>query len=267
MSPEMTSHASFFSDDASRVWLPKRDHRTEGWLLTGNPLPLLVITAAYMFFVKVAGPRWMSRRKPFELKACILVYNLSATLLSAFFVCRFVKLAYWDLGYTFLQDLDMTDSPANLQIVHLSWWFYMFKVFELADTVFFVLRKKNHQVSALHVVHHVTVPWNMWLNVAYGGQSHEMFIMCLNAFVHVFMYAYYFLAALGPAYRHLLWWKKYMTMMQILQFVLMLAQSIGMVFADGNYVGLFVWTLVAHAILFFVWFTVFYIQSYSRKKL
>ncbi|KAH7986483.1 hypothetical protein HPB49_025950 [Dermacentor silvarum] len=267
MSPEMTSSTKFIGDDDSGVWLPKRDHRTVGWPLTGNPLPVIVITAAYVYFVKVAGPRWMSSRKPFELKACILVYNLAVTLLSAFFVCRFVKLAYWDLGYTFLQGLDNTDSPAGLEIVRLSWWLYMLKICELGDTVFFVLRKNNHQVSALHVVHHVIVTWNMWLNVSYGAQSHEMFITCMNTFVHVFMYTYYFLAALGPAYKRLLWWKKYMTMMQISQFVILLAHAVGMVFAKGNYVGLFVWLEVAQAILFFVWFVVFYIQAYSRKKL
>ncbi|KAH6935252.1 hypothetical protein HPB50_004821 [Hyalomma asiaticum] len=184
-----------------------------------------MITAAYVYFVKVAGPRWMSRRKPFDLKTCILVYNLSATLLSAFFVCRFVKLAYWDLGYTFLQDVDMGDSPAHREIRRLSWWFYVFKLSELADTVFFVLRKKNRQISALHVVHHVVVVWNLWLDVTYGAQSHGMFIMCLNTFVHVFMYTYYFFAALGPAYKRLLWWKKYMTMMQISQFVLLFAHA------------------------------------------
>lgn len=262
----MTSSTLVVGDDASGVWLPTRDHRTVGWPLTGNPLPVLVITAAYLYFVKVGGPRWMSNRKPFDLRACIFVYNLSAALLSAYFVCRFVKLAYWDLGYTFLQDLDISDSPATLEIVHLSWWLYMFKVCELADTVFFVLRKNNHQVSTLHVVHHVMVTWNMWLNLTYSAQSHEMFIMCMNTFVHVFMYTYYFLSALGPTYRHLLWWKKYMTMMQISQFVLLFAHAVGMVFAKGNYVRLFVWLELAEAILFFVWFVVFYIQAYSKKK-
>ncbi|KAL1414464.1 hypothetical protein MTO96_000867 [Rhipicephalus appendiculatus] len=62
----------------------------------------------------------MSRREPFSLKTCILVYNLSATLFSAFFVCRFVKLAYWDLGYTFLQDIDnrrLACEPRDLALV------------------------------------------------------------------------------------------------------------------------------------------------------
>ncbi|KAL1414468.1 hypothetical protein MTO96_000871 [Rhipicephalus appendiculatus] len=225
MAAGVTLSTLFFAVDASRTWLPKRDHRSE----------------------RLAADR-QSTAAPF-------------------FVCRFVKLAYWDLGYTFLQGLDTIDSPASREILRLSWWLYMFKLCELADTVFFVLRKKNQQISALHVVHHVIVAWNMWLDVTYGAQSHGMFIRCLNTFVHVFMYTYYFLAALGPAYKRLLWWKKYMTMMQISQFVLLLVHAIGMVFSKGNYVGLFVWLEVAQAILFFVWFMMFYIQAYTKKKL
>ena len=37
----------------------------------------------------------------------------------------------------------------------------------------------------------------------------------LNSFIHVVMYTYYGLAALGPQYQKYLWWKKYMTTMQI----------------------------------------------------
>lgn len=252
--------------DATQSWLPRRDARSEGWPLTGSPLPVAFITASYVYFVKVAGPRWMLHRKPFDLKLCILAYNFLTTLFSAFFVVRFAKLAYWDLGYTFLQDLDLGVTPANLEIVRLSWWLYMFKLAELADTVFFVLRKKNEQVSALHVVHHLIVSWNMWLALTYGSQSHSMFVVCLNSFVHVFMYAYYFLAALGPSFRQLLWWKKYLTMMQIVQFVLLFAHAVGTVLATGNYVRLFTWLELAEAVLFFVWFVAFYANAYKNNK-
>ena len=37
----------------------------------------------------------------------------------------------------------------------------------------------------------------------------------LNSFIHLVMYSYYGLAALGPKYQKYLWWKKYMTKMQI----------------------------------------------------
>lgn len=41
----------------------------------------------------------------------------------------------------------------------------------------------------------------------------------LNSGVHVFMYAYYMLAAFGNWVRPYLWWKKYLTTLQLVQFV------------------------------------------------
>ena len=37
----------------------------------------------------------------------------------------------------------------------------------------------------------------------------------VNSFIHLVMYTYYFLAALGPQYQKYLWWKRYMTKLQI----------------------------------------------------
>ncbi|XP_060593390.1 elongation of very long chain fatty acids protein 4-like [Ruditapes philippinarum] len=59
---------------------------------------------------------------------------------------------------------------------------------------------------------------NWWLGVKYiaGGQS--WFLAMLNTFVHVIMYSYYGLSALGPSVQKYLWWKKYLTMLQLSQF-------------------------------------------------
>ena len=36
-----------------------------------------------------------------------------------------------------------------------------------------------------------------------------------NSIVHVVMYLYYFLSAFGDTFRKFLWWKKYLTMFQL----------------------------------------------------
>lgn len=36
-----------------------------------------------------------------------------------------------------------------------------------------------------------------------------------NSFIHVLMYTYYGLAALGPHIAKYLWWKKYLTILQL----------------------------------------------------
>ncbi|KAL3200652.1 hypothetical protein MRX96_012933 [Rhipicephalus microplus] len=208
-------------------WFPQRDSRTEGWPLTGSPLPVAMITAAYVYFV---------------------------------------KLAYWDRGYTFLMDLDVSDEPASLEIVRLSWWLYLFKLCELSSTVFYVLRRKYEQITTLHVVHHVIVAWNVWINVTYAAQSHTMFVVCINGFVNVLSYLYYFLAALGPEYKKWLWWKSHLTKVQIVQFVLYFVHAVCLLFAEGNYVPLFVWLEFGQAVLFFSLFVLFYVKLYTKDK-
>ena len=37
----------------------------------------------------------------------------------------------------------------------------------------------------------------------------------LNSFVHIWMYAYYGLSAMGPHMQKYLWWKKYLTKLQL----------------------------------------------------
>ena len=81
--------------------------------------------------------------------------------------------------------------------------------------IFFVLRKKNKQVSFLHVYHHSIMPFTWWFGVKFAAGGQGTFHAMLNCCVHVIMYSYYALAALGPAYQKYLWWKKYMTSIQL----------------------------------------------------
>jgi hypothetical protein len=40
-------------------------------------------------------------------------------------------------------------------------------------------------------------------------------VLYVNSFVHVVMYCYYFLTSMWPEYRNNLWWKKYITQLQM----------------------------------------------------
>ena len=84
----------------------------------------------------------------------------------------------------------------------------------------FVARKKFNHLSFLHVFHHGTVAMSTYPGVRWLPGGHSTFWGLLNSLVHVFMYSYYFMAALGPEYSKYVWWKTHITKMQMIQFVL-----------------------------------------------
>ena len=62
------------------------------------------------------------------------------------------------------------------------WFCYFSKFVEFMDTVFFVLRKKNNQITFLHVYHHSSmalVLW-MWTKWAAGGSSKLCIGQCVT---------------------------------------------------------------------------------------
>lgn len=93
--------------------------------------------------------------------------------------------------------------------------YFLAKISELLDTVFFVLRKRDRQVTFLHLYHHTVMPMISWGTTKYYPGGHGTFIGLINSFVHIIMYAYYLLSALGPQMQKYLWWKKYITNMQM----------------------------------------------------
>ncbi|KAG5352115.1 hypothetical protein C0989_003635 [Termitomyces sp. Mn162] len=90
---------------------------------------------------------------------------------------------------------------------------YYFKYLELLDTVFLALKKKPMQF--LHVFHHSATALLCYSQLN-GRTSISWTVIVLNLAVHVVMYYYYYATAGGAK----IWWKKYLTSMQITQFVI-----------------------------------------------
>ena len=49
----------------------------------------------------------------------------------------------------------------NLQMKCVMYWYFFSKSIELMDTVLMVVRKKNNQITFLHVFHHASM-FNIW---------------------------------------------------------------------------------------------------------
>lgn len=59
------------------------------------------------------------------------------------------------------------------------------------------------------------MPMVSWGATKYFPGGHCTFIGLVNSFVHIIMYTYYLLAAMGPQYQRYLWWKRYITTLQL----------------------------------------------------
>ncbi|XP_010524748.1 PREDICTED: elongation of fatty acids protein 3-like [Tarenaya hassleriana] len=93
--------------------------------------------------------------------------------------------------------------------------FYLSKILEFGDTLLIILGRSIQRLSFLHVYHHATVVvmCYLWLRTR---QSMFPVALVTNATVHVIMYGYYFLCAIGSRPK----WKRLVTNCQIVQFVL-----------------------------------------------
>ncbi|XP_012154335.1 very long chain fatty acid elongase AAEL008004 isoform X1 [Megachile rotundata] len=243
------------------------DQRTTNWFLMSSPFPTLFICLTYVYVVKVLGPKLMENRKPFQLKNALIVYNLFQMVFSAWLFYE-IAMSGWLTGdYSIrCQPVDYSDRPQAMRMVHACWWYYFSKFTEFMDTIFFVLRKKNDHVSTLHVIHHGCMPMSVWFGVKLTPGGHSTFFGLLNTFVHIVMYTYYLLAAMGPKLQPYLWWKKYLTVLQMVQFVAVMIHAFQLLFIDCNYPKAFVWWIGLHATMFFFLFNEFYQQSYLQRR-
>ena len=55
--------------------------------------------------------------------------------------------------------------------------------------------------SLLHLFHHGIMPLSCWPGARWFCGGHASFMSMLNSFVHVVMYTYYMIAAMGPEYK------------------------------------------------------------------
>ncbi len=161
---------------------------------------------------------------------------------------------------TSLQPVNFSYDHDELVMVQLCSWYFYCKFFEFLDTVFFVLRKKMDQVTVLHIIHHTIMPAFSWLGLRFLPTGHGTFFLPVNSFVHVIMYSYYLLSAMGPKYQKYIWWKKHLTTIQMIQFVSVFIHTIQLFFNGCDYPLIIAYILCMNATLFMALFSNFYIQ-------
>ena len=89
----------------------------------------------------------------------------------------------------------------------------------------------------------------------------------VNCFVHVVMYAYYGLAAMGPKVQlKFLWWKKYLTILQLIQFTTGVVLGLNAILTGCQFTRWMQYVFVGYAFSFIVLFGKFYRTAYSSSS-
>ncbi|XP_028328089.1 elongation of very long chain fatty acids protein 1-like [Gouania willdenowi] len=247
----------------------KIDDRVRDYPLMQTPVHMTTLLIGYVLFSVYVGPRLMANRKPMTLNSIMVIYNLSMVLFNGYIVYEFL-MSGWGTTFTWRCDLiDTSRNPETLRMIRAGWLFYISKFIELLDTVFFVLRKRQGQITFLHVFHHSFMPWTWWWGITLtpaGGMG--SFHAMVNAAVHVIMYFYYGLSAAGPRFQKYLWWKKYLTAIQLIQFVVVSIHISQYYFMkDCNYqLPLWIHLIWMYGVFFFLLFSNFWLQAYIKGK-
>ncbi|KAF4711665.1 hypothetical protein FOZ62_001367, partial [Perkinsus olseni] len=174
-----------------------------------------VVVACYLIAIPV-GQRIMKNRPAFNLKKPLALWNLFLAIFSFIGVTRTVPLLLGGIWYNGPLYFVCRNASASYGTGPAGLWISLFmysKYFELIDTAFLVLRKRN--VNFLHWFHHATVLLYCWHAGAYE-QPTGIFFATMNYMVHSIMYFYYFLSSVG----HKPKWGLTVTILQITQMLI-----------------------------------------------
>ncbi|XP_011152097.1 elongation of very long chain fatty acids protein 1-like [Harpegnathos saltator] len=200
-------------------WTDSLDPRLLYMPIINSTYQLPLIIFAYMYFVLVCGPRYMKNRPPYSLKTFIKLYNIVQFVANMWLVYSFVNAGIVIRKLFCPVEMDYTRNPVTTKLIRCAWGYFLLKLLDYVETVIFVLRKKNNQVSVLHVYHHVSTAIIAWLGIRYYCTAPMILICIINSFVHSVMYIYYFLASCGPDTQKMIApMKPWITIMQMVQF-------------------------------------------------
>ncbi|KAI8800400.1 GNS1/SUR4 membrane protein [Cladochytrium replicatum] len=156
---------------------------------------------------------WVLDAKPLQLKPLFFVHNTLLSLGSGFLLLAFAEILWARAGRGFVWNVCAKEAYTS-RLEFLYYINYLFKYYELLDTVFLVLKRK--QLEFLHVYHHALTMVLCFVELR-GKAPVQWVVIVLNLAVHFIMYYYY---ARSVVVSKPPWWKKHLTSMQITQFVI-----------------------------------------------
>jgi len=229
-----------------------------------NPFHAVVIALAYLGMI-FFGNQIMKNFAPFSPKAFQLFHNLVLTILSAWLTVEVFYHSHIVHGFTHRRN-PFGDDPAQIGLARVLWVFYFSKILDFGDTLIMVLKKSTRQMTFLHIYHHTSVFLIWWVVIYYGPGGDAAWGVLLNSSVHTVMYSYYLLSTFYTWPSKL---KPFITLFQLLQFVLLIQQSFSNVWQgfgepEGGLKLFLSWILFLYSISLFVLFMNFFIKDRKR---
>ncbi|KAL4918395.1 GNS1/SUR4 family-domain-containing protein [Aspergillus aurantiobrunneus] len=182
-----------------------------------TPLSTFPETAAMLvvYYVTIFGGREIMKNRPaLKLNTLFMIHNFILTAVSAILLALFVEQllpTIWHHGI-FYSICDHRGGWTQPLIV-LYYLNYLNKYLEFIDTVFLFFKKKP--LTFLHTYHHGATALLCYTQLI-GLTAVQWVPITINLLVHVVMYWYYFQSARGIR----IWWKEWITRLQIVQFVI-----------------------------------------------
>lgn len=242
------------------------DPRTKTWFLVAKPYQVLTILGIYLMFILKWGPQWMKNRQPYNIDKILILYNALQVLICLYlFIVSIV--AGWGWKFKWIcEPVDFSPTTEAINIAKIVYLYYIVKIIDLLDTVFFVLRRKLNQISFLHIYHHTGMVLLIWACITYLPGGHGTLIGVINSCVHVVMYSYYLMSVAFPSVKNTMWIKKLVTQLQIIQFFLCAVHMLNIVFrSDCEYPRWVAAVFLPQNIFMFILFIDFYIKAYIKK--
>ncbi|EXB97331.1 Elongation of fatty acids protein 1 [Morus notabilis] len=238
-------------------WVPRQT-------LGSTPLFVFLTVFSYLSLTFLLSRSTLSPLIPKLLKPITAVHSLLLFSLSLIMAvgCSLSILSVSNLHRIICFPKGMQPSGPLFFWAHV---FYLSKLLEFGDTALIILGGSIRRLSFLHVYHHATVVimCYLWLRTA---QSLFPVALVTNATVHVIMYGYYFLCAMGIRPK----WKRAVTDCQIVQFVFSFAVSGRMLylhFSGPGCSGIWGWCFnAAFNASLLALFVDFHAKSYQNRK-
>ncbi|CAK9814336.1 Elongation of very long chain fatty acids protein 4 [Anthophora quadrimaculata] len=244
------------------------DPRVADWLFMDSPFLLLGIISLYLLLVLHLGPLYMKNRKPYNLNKVMIFYNIFMAIASAAAFHGLLTSGYTTKYSLGCEAHTVSYDSESYRMARWVWRVVLLKVFELSDTVIFILRKKYNQASFLHIYHHTSTVLLAWIACKFVPGGMWTFTIMLNSIVHVIMYTYYLLACLGPEMqKRITPWKQYITGLQMIQFIVMICHTIQTLLpsCEPNRKPV-AFLYISQILIMFYMFCDYYKKSYLTKK-